>query len=421
MIQLGTASKIITPEDIEKLDLQGMGRTCALRGALDDIEVNVFVLRDEQQQLIICVVDAVFVHIDFQQALEEALQIGENAMLMLTCTHDHSASASAFDKSNPEHGAALDAARDLLKQQCLAAINEAQSNVQAVEVGATRIELADSLGTNRRAKLDNGCCVTAWGAGPSIPPGAQWIDYAGPDANWIDVIAFKASGADRARAVLTSYGSHIHFYEIPMVTGEGGGYARCHMREQLQADVMYSTAYAGDVALQFHHPMPPGGQDEFIEWQRSGSMRFAQAFANQVEQAVSDLRFEVVDSLQMQTHAWASERGAIGEMHEHYLIQTARLGKYAICSLPGEMFIEWDQVLRAQLPCEQLLVLGYNVSWLGYVATPLGFEEGSYECMRGPADALGYGDAVFRVKSSTYTGDEIMTEARRQLLHLFSE
>ena len=81
------------------------------------------------------------------------------------------------------------------------------------------------------------------------------------------------------------------------------------------------------------------------------------------------------------------------------------------------MFLDFDAQLRAGIE-QHIVVLGYNNSWLGYVATPMGFEEGSYECMRGPADKLGYGAAVNRVKGSTTTGDEIIQCAREQFASL---
>jgi len=51
--------------------------------------------------------------------------------------------------------------------------------------------------------------------------------------------------------------------------------------------------------------------------------------------------------------------------------------------LAGEIFIEFDADLRRDKPSDSLLVMTYNRSFLGYVATALVFDEGSYETMRG--------------------------------------
>ena len=420
MLQLGSVHKVISPQQPELISMSGMGRLVPTRGVMDNTEVNAHVLYDGTRYVALCVLDLVFA----QQSAYEQIQAGiaeqlPNAHVMMTCIHDHSATAVPFDKNNPEHVAESKAAHALMIAQSIAAILEAANALEDVEVASTRAYLPQALGTNRRAKLDNGTCVTAWGAGPIIPPGMSWTGFNGPDADWVDILAFKKIGVDEASAVITSYGSHIHFYEIPMITSEAGGCARAAMREMFpQTAVTYATAYAGDVSLQFPHPMPAGNDDVLIEWQRSQSERFAAVFARSVAHALGNLSYQSVEEMDVREFVWT---GDVEDPNStaRYVVQSLKLGDAVLCTLPGEMFLDFDEMLRAGLD-QHIVVMGYNNSWLGYVATPMGFEEGSYECMRGPADKLGYGEAVNRVKGSTTTGAEIINCARQQIAELFA-
>ena len=280
MLQLGSAHKIISPAQPTLITMSGMGRLSPTRGVMDDTEVNAHVLYDGSTYVAICVLDLVFA----QQSAYEEIKAGivgalPGVTLMMTCIHDHSATAQPYDRKNPAHVAESQAAYRLMIEQSIAAILEAATLLEEVELASTRAHLPHPLGTNRRAKLNNGTCVTAWGAGPIIPPGQSWSGFNGPDADWIDLLAFRKVGTDEPVALISSYGSHIHFYEIPMITGEAGGYARAAMRRMFpSAAVTYATAYAGDVSLQFPHPMPAGDDDVLIEWQRSESERFAGVF-----------------------------------------------------------------------------------------------------------------------------------------------
>ena len=365
MLQLGSAHKIISPSLPQFITMSGMGRLSPTRGVLDDTEVNAHVLYDGTQYVVICVLDLVFA----QQSVYEEIKAGiqsqlPEAMLMMTCIHDHSATAQPYDKKDPAHIAESKAAHALMVAQSIAAILEAATQLEEVEVASTRTQLPQALGTNRRAKLNNGTCVTAWGAGPIIPPGMAWSGFNGPDADWIDVLAFRKRGADKASAVITSYGSHIHFYEIPMITGEAGGYARAAMREIFpEAAVTYTTSYAGDVSLQFPHPMPAGDDDVLIEWQRSQSERFAGVFARSVAHALDNMTYAAVDAMDLREHVWT---GDVEDPNStaRYVVQSLKLGESVLCTLPGEMFLDFDAMLRSGLDTH-VVVMGYNNSWLG--------------------------------------------------------
>jgi hypothetical protein len=109
------------------------------------------------------------------------------------------------------------------------------------------------------------------------------------------------------------------------------------------------------------------------------------------------------------------------EREESITIETLRLGSHAICAIPGEMFIEFDADLRRDLAAESLLVMTYNNSFKGYIATALGFEEGSYETIRGTVKETGYLTPTERVKSDLTTGDGVVVRAREQLATLFGK
>jgi hypothetical protein len=418
MLKLGTGSSIISPHSWEGVTMGGMPRNIPTRGVLEDLEAHVFVLQDGTNSVVICELDQLFI------TEELATQIGARterrlpkARLILCATHDHSSEAIPFDAENGKAEKTCAAAREIIYEGFSRALDQALKDMREVEVAADRVPVPMALGVNRRAKLGNGTCTTAWDKGALLPPGQKLVGKSSEDARWIDLLAFREPGQAAPRALLSSYASHIHFYEVPYFTDEAAGASRRAMKKRHpHLHLMYAVGILGNIALGSAHPIPKNDEESRIAWYQEKSTAFGEAFADVLSRRLDGLKYAPVDVMRYETYR---EPGT--EREQDLQIETLRLGSHAICVVPGEMFIEWDDELRRNQPCDSLLLMAFNRSFLGYVATPLGFEEGSYETMRGPVEIVGYLTPTERVKSGMNTGDFIVKKAREQVANLFQE
>jgi hypothetical protein len=396
--------------------MDGMARRVPTRGALDPLEVNLAVLEQGDVTVVLAIMDQLFITGEDLAAFRAvvAKQIPD-AKLMVFATHSHSASPVVSAPGTPEGIRNAEELRTRLFVAFEIALAEACATKVSVEVAAGRIPGPLGFARNRRVKLSNGSSVSAFAASPILPPGMRCVGLAAKDPTEIDVLAFREPGASVPKAVITSFASHIHFYEVPVFTAEAAGAARRALREELPgATTIYGLSFAGDIALQFAHPRPSDDDSDSIQWQASSGGRFGKAYAKAVVSGLQTLHFAATDVL-----AFCSREKEGSRNEEFLLVETLRIGSHALCSLPGEMFIEWEDSLRQDLPCESLITLCYNRSWLGYIASGLSFEEGSYEVMRGPSDILDYPSPTARAKSSTMTGHEVVDIARLQLEEMF--
>ena len=416
MLILGTDRRSISPPSTEGLTMDGMPRRHPTLGILDDLEINLLLLQDAGKSVVICLLDWLFVRQAEFTAYENILQdLIPGAELMLCATHSHSSKPIPFGEPSPEAISRCEAAGTTLREAFAASLASALSARVEVEVASARIPFLPAPGGNRRVKLGNGSCVSAFGAGPILPPGHKLAGFGGPDAEAIDVLAFRKPGSVNPLALITGYSSHIHFYEIPYFTGEAAGAARLALRRALpEVHPFYAVSFPGDVAQQLCQPIPHDDEAARTRWQQESAQTFGLSFAQAVCPGLENLEYAPTKKLNFIRHQESS-----GHNEEFLLVETLQIGPHAVCSVPGEMFVDWEQAIRANLPCASLLALGYNASWLGYVATPLAFEEGSYEVMRGPVDVLGYPTPATRAKSSTQTGFQIIEIAKNQMAQLF--
>jgi hypothetical protein len=416
VLKLGIGTAVISPKSWDKLTIDGMGRRIPIRGVLEDLGLQVFVLQEKDEIAVICVLDQLF--ITEAMATNITLRTKERlpqAHLILCARHVHSATAIAQGDGDNLAAESCAATLEIIYEGFSQALGLALQDLREVEVAAARIPVPVRLGLNRRAKLGNGTCITAWDNGALIPPGQKYVGPSSDDAKWIDLLAFREPGRAEPHALLSSYPSHVHFYEVPYFTDEAAGAARRAMKQQHpHLTLMYALGCCGNIALGFAHPIPGNDEETRIAWYKEKSKAYGEAFAGIVSDALGQLSYAPVNQMNYTSH-----RQPGTERDQDLQIETLRLGPHAICVIPGEIFIEFDADLRRGAPSESLLVMTYNRSFLGYVATALGFEEGSYETIRGTAKETGYLTPTERVKSDLDTGDAIVAKAREQLETLF--
>jgi neutral ceramidase len=79
-------------------------------------------------------------------------------------------------------------------------------------------------------------------------------------------------------------------------------------------------------------------------------------------------------------------------------LSVLRLGDAAICTNPGELFVEYGLALREHSPARVTLISDLTDGYVGYVPTHLAFERGGYETWPAPGSQLmpEAGDAIVR-------------------------
>jgi hypothetical protein len=414
-MKLGVGTAIISPKVWDNISMQGMGRQEKTRGVLYDLTLQVFVLQAGGQTAVVCVMDQLFtMQEDAAELTKRCHAQVPNAHFILCATHVHSSSATPHEDS-PEARRNAAAALQIVFEGFSEALTKALKDPREVEVAAGRFFVPMRLGMNRRAKLANGTCVTAWDNGAMIPPGQKVVGRSSEDAKWIDVLAFREPGKTEPMAMISSYPSHVHFYEICYFTDEAAGAGRRAVQKRHpNLTLMYSVGCCGNTAMGFAFPIPKNDEESRIAWYKEKSGAFGEAFADVIDANLPKLRYAPVNEMRYVRH-----QDLRMEREEAITIETLRLGPHAICGIPGEIFIEFDADLRRNLPAESLLVMTYNNSFKGYIATALGFEEGGYETIRGTVKETGYLTPTERVKADLTTGDEVVGRARQQLAELF--
>ncbi|MBI4551176.1 MAG: neutral/alkaline non-lysosomal ceramidase N-terminal domain-containing protein [Candidatus Latescibacteria bacterium] len=70
-------------------------------------------------------------------------------------------------------------------------------------------------------------------------------------------------------------------------------------------------------------------------------------------------------------------------------VQVMRLGDAALVALPGEPFCGLGLDIKARSAAPSTFVVGYANDWLGYLTTPVAWEQGGYEVSPGPWTRVG--------------------------------
>lgn len=395
----GVARGDISPDNPQWLTPTGMVRLLPTRGVLDPLEVQALAFETNGERA--CVITGDLRVIDPECARQVRQRLSQSAhcnphRVLLGATHNHCSHpelpSDALRAQMPEPGET----GDKLANEALAAWNRkvidvmvstcmtAFANLRPSEIASFEAPVALALGENRRMRLSSGICVNQWGAGPVVPPGQKYVGPAGGSADRIYAVSIRQIGSHTPFAVLSSYDSHIHLYELPWFSGEVAAAARRAVEARLPGlTALYASGASGDVDMHTAHPMPVGGEDESVAWfkDRAATLgdRFAGALVPAMQQPLHYLRPTTL------THTFESVGDENPQTRRIMVVATLQLGDIALVSLPGEMFIDFGHQLRQALPDKHLILISYNGSDPYYIPTALAAEQGSYELMHGPA------------------------------------
>ena len=386
----GVASVDMSPDRPELLHVAGLHREHPTRGVLEDnrLYVDAMAFQAGGQTAVVGTCDTggfgSWYEGDIPKAVAERTGV-EAKLVIMTGRHNHSCQAQPIDPKNPEAVQARKDYREKVRSSMIEACVGAVAGLQPAEIAAATAMVNEPIGQNRRARFGHGGSIPSWGTGPVAIPGEKFAPPPGPDSKRIDFLVARRPGADKPFAILTSYASHIHLSAIPYFTGEAVGGIKNALKERIPGlTVVYGTTTGGDLDMHCTHPIPPGGVDGEIEWFKESCRELGRRFADALVPAIPAGGYIRPESL---GHEYFSCDGHQTDRRKRdYMINAIRLGNIAIASIPSEMFIDLVNRMYGESPIEHLLLLGFNGSgWLGYIGTPLAYEQGGYEMGQGPA------------------------------------
>jgi len=405
--RIGVAKRDISPPRPELLLPTGMGRLVPTRGVLDELRVEAMAIRLGAEVAFIVASDLRMFPMEWIVEVREA--VGERVgcdprRVLFSAVHNHCSSPEPADDSPAAAEATAEANRKIVDGLIEACVASAE-DTRPAEIAPATTALTKAVGQNRRFVLGNGTAVNCWGAGPAIPPGVKAVGPAGPDSTRVDVLAAREVGADQPFALLTSYATHPHLYALPYFSGEFPGAAKRRIEAAIPGAVALQATHAGgNVDLHCVHPKPDDEPDS-VAWFRGSADLLGQRLADAVLPAVAAATYSRPTTLR---HVYESTENLSGS-RRLVIVNGVAIGDVAIVSIPGEMFIEFGLAIRAASPMAHTVLIAYNGSRQGYVPPAVGFEQGSYEVMRGPsANAEEEDTRRITIRARPETGDEIV-------------
>jgi hypothetical protein len=438
-LRIGAARRDITPPRPQLVYPSGMQRLMPTQGVLDELYVEALALEVGGELAFLTTSDLRTLERSWVFEIRQAVgaRCGcDPRRVLLSSVHNHCSSPELTAQSPPEGRAALDEANRKIVDGFIAACVAAHENCRPAELAYTEAKLKQPVGENRRVRLSNGTCVNCWGSGPVCPPGLKLAGPAGPDSTVVRLLVVREVGQKRPLAVLADYPSHPHLAEVPYFSGEVPGAAKRLVERRLGGRggrpgpiVLYANNTGGNIDMHCAHPMPHGGAlVPWVRWFRSSQKLLGGRLADAIVPAVKACKkFSRPRKLRHCYRIWSSagEGPELADLKEALTILSGvALGDFAFLSMPGELFIELGLEIRARSPFKKLILLGYNGTGGGYIPKPLGFEQGSYEVMRGPAEA---GEGRIEVRPGAFVrraqrdaGDMLVGQMLRVLQDLAS-
>ena len=305
--------------------------------------------------------------------------------VIVTATHNHSCGARPADREDPASSAAARRFWEGINRGTVEACVRAVEDLRPAEMAGGTVHLTEPVGQCRRARFAHGGSMPSWGAGPVAIPGERFGPPPGPDSTRIDFLCVREPGTERPFGILTAYASHIHLAGIPYFNGEVAGAVRAAIRRHVPgATALYATTTGGDLDMHCVHPMPPGDVEDRLRWYAESADTLSRRFCDALVPAIP--RSGYVRPAGMAHEYVETEGHETNRRKRHFLVNAIRLGPVAIASIPAEMFLELVNRVRDASPVRHLLLMGFNgSSWLGYIGTPLAYEQGGYEMGKGPA------------------------------------
>ncbi|NLF31799.1 MAG: hypothetical protein GX591_13045 [Planctomycetes bacterium] len=416
-LEIGVAAQEVVPARPELITPTGMGRLGPTLGILQPPRMEAMAIRAGGELVLMTTGDLRTIPYEWvvRMRSEIAGRTGcDERRILFSGDHNHCFNPIAWGDS-PEAADAARAADEQIQQAIIDVCVRAVESLAPAEIAATTVDLTGTIGQCRRVLVSNGTAISAWGSHPAALWGVKIAEPAGPDPTTVGVVAVRRVGETSPFAVLINYDSHPHLCGLRYFSGEiPGGIKRRMERLVPGATCLYAHGTGGNIDIHCIHPMP-NDEDEQRTWFERSIELIAERMTGDVLPALATMDYRRPTRL---AHLYRStETEGTGERQRLVMLNALALGDIAFVSMPGEMFLEFGLEIRAGSPFAHTILMGYNGSRQGYVAKPIGYEQGSYETMRGPSTRRDEEDIRKPViLARIETGDEVTAEILR-ILH----
>ncbi|QDU80272.1 Neutral/alkaline non-lysosomal ceramidase [Polystyrenella longa] len=392
--QAGAAKIVITPE--EDMWMAGYAsRKTPSEGVLQDLHAKSLVLADDEGNKIVMVTtDLVgiprIIRENVVSAVSKKHQLRPDQIL-LNASHTHCGpelrpSKSTIYELDPAIAAQCHEYRLALEKKIEQVISESLKDLEPVDVTYTYGRAGFAM--NRRYPLPNGSFKNS-----PYP--------AGPVQQQVPVLTAKTAEGG-LKAILFGYACHNTTTGIMQFNGDYAGAAQAILEKSHPGTIaLFMEGCGGD-----QNPYPRG-QEKNIE-------QHGTALALAVETALQDIRptpltgkIETVlgevpiPFAKMPTRSELEEKLEDGNVYVRrharlmlnrldtegsipaeypYMVQCLQLGnELTMVALAGEVVVDYDHLIREQLPVKNLWIAGYSNDVFGYVPSLRVLKEGGYE------------------------------------------
>ena len=395
---VGAASVDISPDQPRLMKVTGLHELNPTLGVLagHELYADALAFRIAGQRVVVATFDAVACgtrrDADIRRIVVAKTGI-DPTRVIVAARHNHSAGAVPVDEKDPLATPAVAQYYRKIRDGVADACVQALADLAPGEIAAATVNIAETVGQSRRIRHSHGACTTGWNSGPVAIPGERFGPAPGPDSTRIDFLSARRLGQRDPFALLTSYASHIHLGAIPYFNGEMVTGVRAALHRRFPGlHVIYATKTGGDLDMHCVHPMPNDPREK-LAWYRRATAELGRRFTAPILSALPTLHYSrpavfahahfgaELDPTPPATATSApATTPATTPSPRPFCVNAVRLGHLALASIPSELFMDHINRIHARSPFPNLILLGFNgTSGMGYMGTPIAFEQGGYE------------------------------------------
>ncbi len=301
----------------------------------------------------------------------------EPSSIILAGTHTHSGPATVAFGRGEEMKEVDRIYLEGLEESLVSLVKRARDDAKPGTFEVAWSE-ADDLIHNRRVRNEDG----SWGN--------EWEDADGNHPGYTDpsllLVAVRRPGG-KLEAIIVNYGCH------PVTLGpsslEISGDYVSYLKDRIEAETgveqaMFATAACGNINPRICI--------------RSGEQypkAMGEALAGVVLEALEEL--QPIENVPVAAHSepWSivrtrdgkKGRGNAGDTTEAE-VMAVRAGELVVIAAPGEVFSEFNAMLRGISPAQHVVVVTLANQYPGYIPTDKGQEQGAYETAMAPCENL---------------------------------
>ncbi len=325
------------------------------------------------------------------RVVTEARARGLADQVLIASTHTHSGPMTWEDQRWPSPGSSWFATTE---DKILRAIGEAAASLFPARIAAGTGEIY--LGHNRRLVSRRGGVTMLWRNAEKRPTG--------PLDPTVGVIRVDDE-AGKVRAVLVNYACHAVILgpdNREISADYPGAMVRAIEREFPGSLALFIQGGAGDINP--YLDKQPVAQDGFGEAEKMGKALAGEAVRVARRLSPSALNGRMLMSSEVLTFADRQKAGTKVHAGVTTLLIDERI---AICTMPGEPFVDHQIALRDKSEVARTFLFGYTYSeggeWVGYIPTIRAAVEGGYGAGSNTRIEIGAGEAmVDRAIASLY-------------------